>query len=124
MRVLAVSAVAAALLSLAAAGADAACARPTGAAPVAPDGAKADEETMKQAHDAIQTYVNELEAYKTCLKSEVDSAPPDTPEELKLTWLAQGDAALDAANYAANQFSYALKVYKARTTPQTAPPSK
>lgn len=119
-----VLALAAALLSLASAGADAACARPTGAVPVAPDGTKADEQIMKEAHDAIQVYVNELEAYKTCLKNQVDTAPADTPEELKLTWLAQGDAALDAANFAANQFSYALKTFKARTTPQSEQTSK
>ena len=115
---------AAALLSLTAAGADAACTRPAGAQPEVPNGAKADEESMKQAHDAIQAYVVQLEAYKTCLKGEYDAAPAGTSEEQKLAWLAQGDAAVDAANYLANQFSYALKAYKEHSTPQPAPASK
>ena len=110
---------AAALLSLAAAGAEAACTRPATAAPEVPNGAKADEVSMKTAHDAIQAYVVELEAYKTCLKDQSDKASADVSEEQKLAWLAQGDAAVDAANYLANQFSYALKAYKERTTPPT-----
>ena len=114
---------AAALLSLAA-GADAACMRPATAAPEIPNGAKADEQSMKIAHDGIQAYVVELEAYKTCLKDQYDKAPPDVSEEQKLSWLAQGDAAVDAANYMANQFSYALKAYKERTTPQSTPAAK
>jgi hypothetical protein len=118
MRVQALFAVA--LLSLAAAGADATCIRPTDAVPEVPNGAKADDAAMKTAHDAIQAYVVKLEAYKACLKDQVDTAPADTPEELKLTWTAQGDAAVDAANYVANQFSFALKTFKARagSTPQ------
>lgn len=118
MRVQALFAVA--LLSLAAAGADAACTRPTDVAPEVPNGAKADDATMKTAHDAIQSYVVKLEAYKACLKNQVDTASAETPEELKLAWTAQGDAALDAANYLANQFSFALKTFKARagSTPQ------
>ena len=114
---------AAVLLSLSAS-ADAACTRPAGAQPEVPNGAKADEETMKQAHDAIQGYVVQLEAYKTCLKAQYDAPPAGTTEEQKLAWLAQGDAAVDAANYVANQFSYALKAYKEHSTPQPAATSK
>ena len=117
---------AAALLSLAAAGADAACDRPTQVPPVVPNGAHTDEAGMKEAHDSIQAYVVQLEAYKACLKAQLDSAPADTSEEIKVTWMAQGDAAVDAANYLANQFSYALKAYKEREKAATpaAPPSK
>jgi len=116
---------AAALLSLAAAGADAACTRPTAEAPAIPNGAKADEQSMKEAHDTIQAYVVQLEAYKTCLKAQYDNAPAGTSEEQKLAWLAQGDAAVDSANYLANQFSVALKTFKDKTTPaQPAPASK
>jgi hypothetical protein len=111
--------IAAALLSLSAAGADAACDRPAGAAPEVPNGAKADEETMHSAHDTIQAYVKQLEAYKACLKDQADNAPAGTPEEQKQTWLAQGDAAVDSANLLANQFSYALKAFKERgSTPR------
>lgn len=114
----------AALLTLAAAGANAACERPTDAPPEVPNGARADEEAMRVAHDGIQAYVNKLEAYKTCLKTQADSAPADTPAELKLTWIAQGDAAVDNASFIAAQFSYALKTYKERTTPAPAGAAK
>lgn len=115
---------AAALLSLAAAGADAACMRPTDAAPDVPNGAKADEQSMKQAHDAIQAFVNQLESYKACLKEQADNAPADTSDEIKLTWAAQGDAAVDYASLIAAQFSYALKTFKERTTPPSGAASK
>ncbi|GEM_PF-4816817 len=116
---------AAALLSLAATGANAACTRPAVQEPAIPNGAKADEQSMKEAHDSIQGYVVQLEAYKTCLKDLYDNAPAGTSEEQKLAWLAQGDAAVDAANYLANQFSYALKTFKEKSTPpQTAPAAK
>jgi len=106
------------LLLLAASGADAACVRP-GAAPTVPNGAQADEETMKQAHDAIQAHVNQLEGYKACLKKQAETAPSDVGQELALTWLAQGDAAVDSANYLANQFSAALKRFKERNQTST-----
>lgn len=118
---------AAALLSLSAAGAEAACDRPSQAQPVVPNGAKADEASMKEAHNSIQGYVVQLEAYKACLKTQIESAPADTSVETKMAWAAQGDAAVDAANYLANQFSYSLKAFKERekaaSTP-AAPPAK
>lgn len=112
MRVQALTA--AALLLLAATGAEAACPRPTAAAPAVPDGATATEESMKTAHDAIQAYVHLLEDYKACLKSQAESAPADTSQEQALAWIAQGDAAVDSASYLAAEFSVALKQFKAR----------
>lgn len=109
-----VKALTAALLFLAAANADAACTRPTATPPAMPNGATADEETMKAAHDAIQAYVNQLEAYKACLKDQAEHAPPDTPKEVAQTWIAQGDAAVDYASYIAAEFSATLKQFKAR----------
>lgn len=115
--------IAAALLSLAATGASADCPRPSGTPPVIPNGATADEDAMKTAHNSIQAYVNELEAYKACLKQQADSAPADTPQEQVVTWIAQGDAAVDSASYLAAQFSVALKQFKARQAP-TPPAAK
>jgi len=94
--------------------ASASCPRPA-SAPAIPNGATADEASMKQAHDAIQAYVNALEAFQACKKQEVEQAPSDISDETKLTWMAQGDAALDAANLLAAQFSYALKSFKERS---------
>lgn len=105
---------AATLLFLAAAGVHAECARPSATPPVIPDGATATEESMKTAHDAIQAYVNLLETYKACLKQQADSAPADMSQEQVVTWVAQGDAAIDNASYLAAQFSAALKTFKAR----------
>jgi hypothetical protein len=111
-----VQALTAALLFLAAAGARADCPRPSATPPAIPDGATATDESMKAAHDAIQGYVNTLEAYRACLKQQADNAPPDTPQEQVVTWVAQGDAAVDNASYLAAQFSNALKTFKARQT--------
>jgi hypothetical protein len=112
---------AAALLLAAAGGAEASCARPAAVPPPVPSGATASEESMKQAHDILQAYVNQLEAYKACLKQQADTAPADTPQELAFTWLAQGDAAIDSASYLAAEFSAALKQFKASHSPdQTA----
>lgn len=116
MRVLALPA--AALLFLAAAGADAACPRPSATPPAVPNGNTATEENMKAAHDAIQGYVNQLEAYKACLKDQAEHAPADTPRELAITWLAQGDAAVDYASFIAAEFSTALKEFKAHQAPK------
>ncbi len=96
--------------------AGAACTRP-GPAPVVPSGSSADEATMVAAHDSVQSYVNALEAYQACLIAQADGANNDVPVELKLTWRLQADAALDAANVAANAFSVALKAFKERTAP-------
>ena len=108
----------AALLLLAAVSADAACERPAATAPAIPNGAQADDATMKAAHDTIQAYVNELEAYKACLKQQYDNAPAGTSDEQKLAWIGQGDAAVDAASVLAGQFSAALKQFKERQSQQ------
>jgi hypothetical protein len=94
----------------------AACVRP-GPAPVVPNGATADDAAMKEAHDSIQSYVNALEAYQSCKKRDVEQAPSDISEETKATWVAQGDAAIDAAQNIALQFSFALKTFKERSAP-------
>ena len=89
------------------------CVRPQSAPPV-PDGATADQAAMQQAHDAVQGYVNALEAYSACLKQQVTEASAATIDELKATWMAQSDAAIDGAQEAAADFSAQLKKYKAR----------
>ncbi len=102
------------LALLTALSAEAACDRPSSTPPAVPNGAQADDAAMKQARETIQAYVVQLEAYKACLKTQSDNAPAGTPDEQKVAWIAQGDAAVDAANYLANQFSAALKQFKER----------
>lgn len=110
------------LALLSAFSAEAACDRPSATAPAVPNGATADDATMKQAHDSIQAYVVQLEAYKACLKAQSDSAPAGTAEEQRVAWVAQGDAAVDAANVLAAQFSVALKQFKERPGQSPAKP--
>ena len=111
-----VQALFAALLFLAAAGAHADCPRPSATPPAVPDGATATEESMKAGHDALQAYVNLLEAYRACLKQQADNPPAGTTQEQAVAWVAQGDAAVDNASYLAAEFSNALKQFKARQT--------
>jgi hypothetical protein len=92
----------------------AACQRP-GPAPALPNGAKADQAAMNAGHDAIQAYVNALEAYQSCLRNQAEQAPPDTAPQLKAAWIAQGDAAIDLAQTLAAGYSAALKQFKERT---------
>ena len=102
------------LALLSALSAEAACDRPSGTPPAVPNGTEADDATMKQARESIQAYVVQLEAYKACLKTQADNAPAGTPPEQIVTWIGQGDAAVDFANMLANQFSVALKQFKER----------
>ncbi len=108
------------LFCLASASASAACVRP-GAVPVVPNGQTADEPALLAARGTIQAYVNELEAYGACLSKQAEQADNDTPVEQKVTWLAQGDAALDAAQVLANAFSASLKTFKERSSSATKP---
>ena len=105
------------LTLLTALSAEAACDRPSTTPPVVPNGAQADEASMKQAHDTIQDYVRQLEAYKACIKELAANSPAGTTDEQRVAWVGQGDAAVDAANYIANQFSVALKQFKERPQP-------
>jgi hypothetical protein len=98
--------------------AHAACSRPPGPAPIVPNGATADAASMSAAHDAIQAYVNSLEAYQACLLAQTKDTSEEISPELKMTWIAQGDAALDAAQALANAFSVALKTFKERPAPK------
>ena len=102
-------------LLLLAAPVSAACQRP-GPAPALPNGAKADQAAMTAAHDLIQTYVHSLEAYQACLRDQAEQAPPDTAPQLKATWIAQGEAAIDLAQSLAAGYSAALKQFRERSS--------
>lgn len=100
-----------AALFLAAGTASADCTRP-GPAPAPPRGAVDSLEDMKLAHSAMQTFVDALEAYQVCLEKQIKDAPPDTKEELKLAWRAQGNAAIDLAHQAAQVYSNQYQIFK------------
>ena len=99
---------------LLAAPASAECARPTGKAPVMPQGATASEEEMRVGHTKLQAYVKVLEAYQTCLLAEIKDAPPDTKPEVKQHWQALADSAIGAAQEIADVYSAQLRAYKSR----------
>lgn len=90
-----------------------------GPAPVTPRGAVATLAEMKQAHDALQAFVNALEAFQTCVEDEYKSAPPDTKPEDKRAWRAQGNAAIDLANYLKALYEEQVQIYKAHQAQQS-----
>jgi hypothetical protein len=85
-----------------------------GKAPVPPNGATATVEEMKQGHDQLQSYVNQLEAYQACLEAEIKAAPADADKELKNAWRAQGNAAVDLAQELQTTYAAQIQVFKAR----------
>jgi hypothetical protein len=108
---------AAALLSFVSLSAEAACTRPTDA-PVIPNGQTAEESEVKASREAVQAYVNRLEAYSACLKAQVAAPPEGTSIQERTTWIAQGEAAIDAAQMIAKEFSITLRNFKERAGSQ------
>jgi hypothetical protein len=92
-------------------------------APVIPDGTKASVEQLKVAHEAVQSYVNSLQAYQDCQEAQIKMAPKTTkPEDLQKMRDA-GNAAIEEAQGLAAQYAEQVRVYRARAsaTPTTAP---
>ncbi len=85
-----------------------------GPPPVAPDGASASTAEMKQGHDNLQLFVEQLEAYQTCRNRQIDQAPITVTAQQKQIWLQQGNDAIDEAHAIAAGFSQQLRVFKAR----------
>jgi hypothetical protein len=88
-----------------------------GPPPAPPRGEFATLADMKLAHDAMQNFVNALEAYQTCLEKQIKAAPADTKPELKIAWRAQGNAAIDLAEKVSSVYSDQYKIFKARQPP-------
>ena len=76
-----------------------------------PDGTKATAEIMKQGHDTVQAFVQQLEAYQACLNARIDSAGPDVSAQQKQAWLDEGNGAVDEANLLAQSFSFQIKAF-------------
>jgi hypothetical protein len=83
-----------------------------GPPPVPPDGGAASAADMKLAHDVIQAYVLQLEAYQACRNEEVDHAPIGTSVERKQIWLEEGNAAVDQAHAIADAYAAQMKRFK------------
>jgi hypothetical protein len=83
-------------------------------APQMPQGATATDDEMKAGHDALQKYVNILEAYETCLNAEIKNAPPDMKPEDKKRLIETADAAIEAAHEIADIYAIQLRAFKAR----------
>jgi len=84
------------------------------ARPEMPQGASASDEDMKEGHDALQKYVNRLEEYQKCMEKLAQDAPPDTKPEVKQQYLANADAANQAAHEIADVYSIQLRAFKSR----------
>lgn len=82
--------------------------------PGQPDGATATAAQMKAGHDAIQHYVELLEAYQACRNKQIDDPTSTASAAQKQTWLNDGNDAVDEANLLAAQFSAQLKIWRAR----------
>jgi hypothetical protein len=85
-----------------------------GPPPVPPNGQTATAADMKLGHDAIQGFVDELEAYQSCRNAQIDRAAPSVSDAQKEQWLEQGNAAIDEANDLKDAFGRQLQAFKAR----------
>lgn len=97
----------------AAAPAQTACLLP-GPIPVVPDGRLASAADMQLARGVIQGFVEQLEAYQTCLNAKVDHPAPGVTDAQKDEWVRQGNGAIDEAHALADSFGQQLKLFKAR----------
>ena len=79
-----------------------------------PDGHTANVDTMRQAHDNIQAFVLQLEAYQACRNNQVDRAASTVTVTQKQTWIGEGNDAVDQANTLAQTFAAQLQVFNAR----------
>ncbi len=89
------------------------CKAPAHTPPQTPDGATATDAQMKAAHDALQAYVNELEAFQACLNHAADDTSTDIPPELRNTWIERGNGAIDEATLLAQAFASAKAAHDA-----------
>ncbi len=84
-----------------------------GPPPVPPDGSTATDADMKLGHDAIQHFVLQLEAFQACRNAQIDHPPAGTTDQVKQTWLQEGNTAVDEAHALADAFSAQLKIFHA-----------
>lgn len=83
-------------------------------APEIPQGATASAADMDKARKAVQAYVNDLQAYQSCMEQQIKSVPERTDPEIKQLWRDRGNAAIDAANRIKDAYIAQSRIYKAR----------
>ena len=89
------------------------CPAPAQAPPQTPDGATATDAQMKAAHDALQAYVDKLEAFQACLNHAADTAGNDVPPEMRNNWIDRGNGAVDEATLLAQAYADARAAHLA-----------
>ncbi len=89
------------------------CVAPDTAPPQTPNGATATDAQMKAAHDALQAYVDKLEALQACLNHAAQTSGSDVPPQLRDTWINRGNGAIDEANLLAEAFANAKDAFDA-----------
>jgi hypothetical protein len=80
--------------------------------PVVPDGSQATQAEMRAGHDALQSFVNKLQAYQVCMEDQFNSATNDTRPEVKIAYRTLGNAAIDEAVALAADYDQQLKLFK------------
>jgi hypothetical protein len=85
-----------------------------GPSPVPPDGLTFSAADMKLQREAIQHFVEELEAYQACRDAQADLSGPGVAKRQKDIWIQQGDDAIDEANALKDAFSEQLKIFDSR----------
>jgi hypothetical protein len=81
------------------------------AVPTVPDGATSTLDEMLEAQTAVRAYMAEMESFLECVGDEIDSAPADTPEEMRAVMVQRYDTAFDemeavAASFNAERIAY------------------
>ena len=89
------------------------CAVP-GQAPVIPDGTTATVDQIKEAHTAVQSYVNLLQSYQDCVEAKIKMSPKNTKPEALQKLRDSGNAAIDQAKALSDNYSAQVKAFKAR----------
>jgi len=85
-----------------------------GQAPVIPDGTVATVDQIKEAHAAVQSYVNLLQSYQDCVEARIKMAPKGTKAEELQKLRDSGNAAIDQAKALSDAYSAQVKAFKAR----------
>jgi hypothetical protein len=85
-----------------------------GPAPVIPDGTAATVDQMKDAHTAVQSYVNLLQSFQDCVEARIKiTSKTSKPEDLQKL-RDSGNAAIDQAKALSANYAAQVKAFKAR----------
>lgn len=85
-----------------------------------PDGATASYDEMVAAHGAVKTFDEDVRTFTVCLELEIkqlledSSVDDETKNDLRELLVRRVDAAVDEAEFVADQFNQQLRIYRER----------